>query len=531
MVCPGNRTGQCVATAAMEAGVASDRGAPWRRAASRLPRWWPYALIALVTLLIRLPTIGNPILDFDEQLYLLVGDGMWHGQLPYVDMWDRKPLGLFAFYAAIRLLGGDGIVQYQLVAGACVAITACLIRAMARRHASETAAVVVAIAYVLTLNVLHGAGGQAAVIYNALTAFAVWCAFNANDEERAVAVARQALAAMLAMGIAIQFKYTPVIEGMFLGCWFLWRFWRLGVAPTRVVALATAMVLAALAPTALAIGCYVANGHLDDYIYANFVSIFRRLPFSAQVRHDQAMTIIAMAGGLIATGLWGLWQGRKRLHDTARSDFWLLAGWVASAFAGFALLGDFFDFYFITVALPLALASAGAVRRGPHGFAAACLLLLWPALGTPAYYFLRGHYQHATARMVARIQPYVVGHPLYVYDGPAVLYLLTKAQAPTRYIYPDHLNNPVEAMALGVDPVVEEQRVLAARPGAIVTASRPVVPHVAPGTQALVRAALARDYVLVDRVPTFDRTFFIWARRDLHPGPAPIHDPRADNPQ
>lgn len=499
--------------------------------AMRLPRWWAPALIILAVLLIRLPTIGNPILDFDEQLYLLVGDALWHGQLPYVAMWDRKPLGLFAFYAAVRLLGGDGIVQYQLVAAACVAATACLVRAMARRHAGEGSSIVVALGYALTLNVLHGAGGQASVIYNVLTALAVWCAFKANDASRPGAVLRLALAAMLSMGLAIQFKYTPVVEGIFLGCWFLWRFRALQASPRHIVGSAMAMIVMALLPTLVALGCYAANGHLDDYVYANFVSIFRRLPFSAQVRHDQAMTIVAMAGGLIGTGLWGLWQSARAMRVAAPADFWLTAGWLASAFGGFALLGDFFDFYFITVALPLSLAAAGAVRRGPAGFAAACLVLLWPALGTPPYYFLRSHFQHATARMVASIRPYVSGNPLYVYDGPAVLYLLTGAPAPTRYIYPDHLNNPVEAQALGVDPVAEERRVLAARPGAIVTASRPVVPHVAPGTQALVRDALARDYVLVDRVPTIDRTFYIWARRDLHPGPAPIRDPRAANPQ
>src|SRR3546814_2283430 len=38
------------------------------------------------------------------------------GATPYVDIWDRKPVGLFLLYSGIRLLGGDGIVQYQIVA-------------------------------------------------------------------------------------------------------------------------------------------------------------------------------------------------------------------------------------------------------------------------------------------------------------------------------------------------------------------------------------------------------------------------------
>ena len=67
------------------------------------------------------PSFGNPVIgsdEGDEQFYLLVGDRMLHGLLPYVDVWDRKPVGLFLVYAAIRLLGGEGIWQYQLAATA-----------------------------------------------------------------------------------------------------------------------------------------------------------------------------------------------------------------------------------------------------------------------------------------------------------------------------------------------------------------------------------------------------------------------------
>ena len=55
--------------------------------------------------LVRAQTFGNPVLGFDEQFYLLVGDRMLHGAIPYVDIFDRKPIGLFLIYDAIRELG------------------------------------------------------------------------------------------------------------------------------------------------------------------------------------------------------------------------------------------------------------------------------------------------------------------------------------------------------------------------------------------------------------------------------------------
>ncbi|WBO20970.1 ArnT family glycosyltransferase [Sphingomonas abietis] len=462
------------------------------------------------------------MLEFDEQLYLLIGDRLLHGSLPYVELWDRKPIGLFLFYAVVRMLGGTGIIQYQIAATLCVAITGSLIWAMARRAAGPIASFGAALCYILLLMTFHGTGGQSPVIYNVLTAIAAWCAFRSNDTDSPARIARLALIAMAMMGTAIQFKYTPVVEGMFFGCYFLWRFWRIHAPIAWTVSVAMAMILVALLPTIAAIGFYAATGHLDAFFQANFLSIFQRHPFPAQTRGGQETLTVT-------NGLWIIllipvaiaWRWFKRRSDE-KPDFPLILGWIGAALVGFGLLGDFYDFYFITVLLPACILIAPLMRPSRVGFALGCLLLFWPMLSLPSYAFKTGLYQRVAGDLTTAIRPYVQDRCLYVYDGPAVLYLLTNSCAPTRFIYPDHLTNPTEAPALGVDPAAEETRLLATRPGAIVTASSPPIPHVNPATQQLVRAALARDYVLVARVPSPDRIFYVWALRSLHPGPSPI---------
>jgi hypothetical protein len=62
---------------------------------------------------LRSPAYGDPDVNLDEEFYLVVADRMMHGAIPCVDIWDRKPIGLFLIYAATRLLGGDGFLQYQ----------------------------------------------------------------------------------------------------------------------------------------------------------------------------------------------------------------------------------------------------------------------------------------------------------------------------------------------------------------------------------------------------------------------------------
>ena len=52
-------------------------------------------ILAAFALVTRGWIFGNPVVNMDEQFYLFVGERMWQGGLPYVDIWDRKPVGLF----------------------------------------------------------------------------------------------------------------------------------------------------------------------------------------------------------------------------------------------------------------------------------------------------------------------------------------------------------------------------------------------------------------------------------------------------
>ena len=61
-------------------------------------------LFLLASLALRFSTFGDTNLFVDDVFYFLVGQRMHEGVLPYVDVWDRKPLGLFAIYWAIAAI-------------------------------------------------------------------------------------------------------------------------------------------------------------------------------------------------------------------------------------------------------------------------------------------------------------------------------------------------------------------------------------------------------------------------------------------
>src|ERR1700712_1739553 len=132
-------------------------------AIERLTGWRLLALLTLIAIVVRWQTFGNPVGGFDEQFYLVVGDRMLQGAIPYVDIFDRKPIGLFLIFWFIRLLGGEGTIQTQIIACLFVVVTAMLIHRLARRIAPAGGALASSVAYILWLNFLEGEGSQAPV--------------------------------------------------------------------------------------------------------------------------------------------------------------------------------------------------------------------------------------------------------------------------------------------------------------------------------------------------------------------------------
>ena len=97
-------------------------------------------ILAAFTLLTRAWIFGDPVVNMDEQFYFTVGDRILHGQWPFIDIWDRKPIGLFLIYAFADWAFPNPVVGYQLLAACSVGVTSCILFVLARRLTSAKAA-------------------------------------------------------------------------------------------------------------------------------------------------------------------------------------------------------------------------------------------------------------------------------------------------------------------------------------------------------------------------------------------------------
>lgn len=485
--------------------------------------WIAGAVILLAAFAIRAVQFGDPLIHVDENFYLLVGDRMLHGALPYVDIWDRKPVGLFLLFAAIRLLGGDGVVQYQVVATLFAAGTGLVIGRIATPMAGRVAATVAAIVYILLLGLVGGSGGQAPVFYNLFVAGAALAVLTARTrvDPSPVQVRRLGCLAMALIGVGLQIKYTVVFEGVFFGLALMLVSWRTSRRLERVAADTALWVGLALAPTVLALAYYTWRGETAAFVYANFLSIGARsdAPWP-ELLHRLAKAWQVLQLPMLAVGLSMLLEP-WRLFPRGGATFRFALAWLGAAIGGYLLFGAYFDHYALPLFAPLAAAGAPLFAYRPRrlGLVAAGVML---AAGGVAYsavvhkmHLKRGGRKEMAA-MVAAIRPRLTGC-LYVWNGDPLLYHFTGSCLPTRYPFAGHLNLQRENGAIGIDQATEVRRILAGRPSVVVD-REPAARDFNPEVLAIVRAELGRHYRPVEAIPLQGSRVVIYQRATVDPG-------------
>lgn len=480
--------------------------------------------VALIAILLtafatRLVAFGNPVANVDDQFYLLVGHDWWRGEIPYLDIWDRKPPGLFALYALLAKAGGGSILFVQIVATFFAAGTAWLIRAIALRFAAPRAAVFAGLSYLFTIPLLAGQTGQSPVFYNLAMAGAALLLFKSVDADAAT-VRRRALWAMLLCGVSMAIKQVAFVEGAFFGLAFLFLVRRAGQSWRAIAALAFAMMVIALAPTVIGILSLAATrpGALDAVIYANFVSIFGKASFGIGAKFAGFALFLVYTLPLLLFAVLG--YRKLLLEQRDRLSRKLLVGWLIAAIGGWIIVPNFFDHYALPLLMPLCVLAAAFLDRalGHLYFLALALSCLFQGMITDWSGNRAGHMwfdRIATTSETARR-----GGCLYLASGPPSLYQALPACRLTRYLFPDHLTFSTEANAVGTDTMIELRRVLALRPAVILTQKTERPKH-SLAVDALLYGTLARDYrpllaVPADAPPAL-ATIRVWQRRDLAP--------------
>ncbi|WP_375428176.1 ArnT family glycosyltransferase [uncultured Sphingomonas sp.] len=475
------------------------------------------AIVLLVAaIILRRGQFGNPIAGLDEQLYLLIGDRLWHGELPYVDLWDRKPFGLFMLFAAIRLLPGDGVLAAQIVATCFAAGTAWFVFLLARREVGWSAATMAGLFHLAAQIELWGDTTQTPVFYNLPIIAAAWLTLRAEADPLMARSRREMIGAVLLAGCALQLKTNAVFEGAFFAAWYLWRVSETACSNTVAIRWAGQLAAVGAAPTFAVVAYYAMVGFLPAWWHANVLSVIAKgRPDDLAVGSMLGETVVLVAP-ILLLALLGVWARTRRFTHWDRGTAFRL-GWIAVASVDFAAIGGYYPHY----ALPLLLAATPLIaeafnvrRSGPALFLG---VMVWPTLHTQYFMPRIGLAERVIARTVLQALPAdVTTRCLLIYEGPVAYYHLTDACRVTRFAFSAHLSSNREQAALGVDPKAELDAAMARRPGTVITVDAPPRPDRAMEMEQHLKRLLLREYHVVARLPhryfTPDERLVIWRR-------------------
>jgi len=115
------------------------------------PQWLiPALLLFALLVILRLPTLFQPVIDVDEAIYGLFARIWFDGGIPYVDCVETKPLGIYFFYGIIfKLFGRFNMIAVHAVTIAVVGITSYILYLIAKSLYSSHAGFWAALLYII----------------------------------------------------------------------------------------------------------------------------------------------------------------------------------------------------------------------------------------------------------------------------------------------------------------------------------------------------------------------------------------------
>jgi hypothetical protein len=322
----------------------------------------------------------------DAHLFAYIGQKWFAGRLPYRDVWDNKPPGIFLATGLAFAASARGFVVLAVVEGLLVLGSIATVHAILRRMRAPRQVVSLAVALCAIMANLHdyNEGGTLTELYVLLPAslgilsFLVALAPLADDDARPTRLAGLAVAAGVFGGIATAFKLVGATS-LLAEAGVMTLGWAFGRYRLPRVTLALAGVVAGFCVAWLPWLLYFhGKGLAGAMLWASFAAPLYygahnqpgllHLPIVLVGRLGTvAGPVVAVAAG-VAVGVRAILRGRGAVLTRARTLWVDGSGTLLGLWFSFDLLaalagGRSYPHYFLTLSTSLSLAAALAYWR------------------------------------------------------------------------------------------------------------------------------------------------------------------------
>ena len=429
---------------------------------------WALPILIVLAVVIRWPSFLPSVINHDESTYIIIGNGLLHGQAYLVDSYDTKPIGIFLVYALLNALTGGSIFGIRLLTTIWLAFTAYLLFLLGVRagghHRVGWAA---GISYVLMTSIFtfYGISPNTELFFNGLTVLAILLAWGAGNRIGLY------LLAGLTLGAAFMIKYVCAGDAFALGCFLLVSGLQKGAWKNTVFLRCAPLTLAFFVPFVLVFAYYTQIGQSGSFFFYTFEAT-RSYPVETEWwrRLKYMGDFLLRFSPLVVLALFALREYRR--EDRSLQYFCLL--WFAADTAILLLPGKFFGHYQVHLMPALALLAATwfhPARRRPRflkqmppkwGYALLALLILGLSIGLFSYYAKKADYPRQIAQELRqRMNP---GDQVYTGNYHHIVYHLLGQPSLTPYVHSSLLYYEHHLRALNIDLAKETECILEKRP-------------------------------------------------------------------
>ena len=310
-------------------------------------------------------------LGLDQGLFACFGRWVPRGWLPYRDIWDSKPPGIFYTYVLAFSLFGEGVRSLWTFEAVWIGATALVIFLLGRK-------------------IWGGWEGLASAFFFVFFLYSpTWGGFWARAQAEVFLTFPMAAAAYFAfMARGVVF---PLLTGVFAGLASLYKlpallpaagwpaFWwaRKGETLRKSAWMLVGIVL----PWTGVLGCFLAKGAIGDLVEAVW-TYSREYASVVGWGHSWLGTLWGGIRGLVSGSPFTVFWGVVGMVLIGRELAWWLGPWLALALVGVVLQRQLAGYHFLLVASPLAIASGYGLARTARGLLSASRLRkLLPASG------------------------------------------------------------------------------------------------------------------------------------------------------
>jgi len=426
----------------------------------------------------RLPGLTNSTtVNWDESLYVLMGREILLGGLPYVTIFEHKPLGVPIFASLALAVSGGSVIGLRVLALIAVTVTSLILRGIVINSGlGRLPGLLAGLFFAAASTRLGGMTLNVELLVIPFNSAAFALALRYADATSGTLQRRVVAGIGSLFGVAIWLKYLPGLPACVIFLVLVGRWWWLKLLSTGgIPLLALIYSVTCGLPTIVSAAFYWLIGEWDVFWFSNFgfmpvyVNVGRPLPeiiFSL-------VDFVLQAGPLLFLAL-----GAISLHRRAPIFITATAIWLVVETFVVAAPGRFYDHYFQGMLPPLSLLSGVGMPVLISRYFVTIQLKRYcklPTLATSCAAMVL-----ASLLLVAGRSGISVSNPseaiakivradsepsatVWAINSDPIIYFLIGQKLPSRYVMPPHLVG-AHSVLLGSDPLEEVERILSTRP-------------------------------------------------------------------